>query len=382
MTDQPVLRRDSAHRMGAGVCAGLARRFEVDPLVVRLVFVLATIAANGLGLLLYLLLWVALPSDAGAPRRHRSGSTARTLVFIGLAVATIGLLMPEGRSTTVVLALLAALSFVMYAARHRHSVTPAPNPGTPPYASYQWQQPPNVVGGSASPYPAPYPSPYPSPYPARFGPPPSPQGFPPPPAQRPRTWLWVLVGVATSVVALSIVGATGVLVPVTAYWAASLAVIGFALVTVARPRRAVHGRPRGLVATGLAVSLVTVALMLPVTTSASASDSSKVVTTAADLATDTELATGTRTIDLGPLRLDGDTTVTLRQDAGRLVVRLPKNVNTEVSYEVGIGEVTSPQNGTARGVDMRGAETVLVKAGAPTLTLIVLLDMGQLEVRS
>jgi len=43
-----------------GVCGGLAEYFEVDPLLVRLLFVFLTFSLGG-GLLLYLLLWILAP---------------------------------------------------------------------------------------------------------------------------------------------------------------------------------------------------------------------------------------------------------------------------------------------------------------------------------
>ncbi len=43
-----------------GVCGGLAEYFEVDPLLVRLLFVFLTFSLGG-GLFLYLLLWILAP---------------------------------------------------------------------------------------------------------------------------------------------------------------------------------------------------------------------------------------------------------------------------------------------------------------------------------
>jgi signal transduction histidine kinase/phage shock protein PspC (stress-responsive transcriptional regulator) len=69
------LRRDPARRVVAGVAAGIAREFAIDPLVVRVAFVAAA-AAGGVGVGVYLLAWVLTPAegDAGAaPRRLRPG---------------------------------------------------------------------------------------------------------------------------------------------------------------------------------------------------------------------------------------------------------------------------------------------------------------------
>jgi phage shock protein C len=50
----------------AGICAGLANYFGLDPTVVRLVWLLLVVFA-GTGVLAYLILWVVLPLEpAGA----------------------------------------------------------------------------------------------------------------------------------------------------------------------------------------------------------------------------------------------------------------------------------------------------------------------------
>ena len=51
-------------RVVAGVCAGLAAYFGVDPTLVRLAFALVT-AFGGLGVLIYLCAWVVIPEEGG-----------------------------------------------------------------------------------------------------------------------------------------------------------------------------------------------------------------------------------------------------------------------------------------------------------------------------
>lgn len=57
------LYRDENNKVVAGVAAGMAHYFEVDPVLVRLIFV-ALAFANGLGVLAYLILWLVVPSEA------------------------------------------------------------------------------------------------------------------------------------------------------------------------------------------------------------------------------------------------------------------------------------------------------------------------------
>ena len=51
-------------RVVAGVCAGLAAYFRVDPTLVRLAFALVTVF-GGLGVLIYLCAWVVIPEEGG-----------------------------------------------------------------------------------------------------------------------------------------------------------------------------------------------------------------------------------------------------------------------------------------------------------------------------
>ncbi|MCW5891479.1 MAG: PspC domain-containing protein [bacterium] len=53
--------RSREHRRIAGVCAGLADEFGISVTLVRLAFVLGTLVGGGMGLILYAVLWVAMP---------------------------------------------------------------------------------------------------------------------------------------------------------------------------------------------------------------------------------------------------------------------------------------------------------------------------------
>jgi phage shock protein C len=62
---QPRLMRSRTEVIVAGVCGGLAEYFAIDPVIVRLIFVLVTLT-SGIGLLVYPILWLVMPK-AGAP---------------------------------------------------------------------------------------------------------------------------------------------------------------------------------------------------------------------------------------------------------------------------------------------------------------------------
>jgi phage shock protein C len=86
------LYRSSKNRIVAGVCGGIAEYLNVDPTLIRLGFVLLTIA-SGSGILLYLILAIIVPkAPAGAtyptppPLQVNAGAVILLLVGLGLVV--------------------------------------------------------------------------------------------------------------------------------------------------------------------------------------------------------------------------------------------------------------------------------------------------------
>ena len=70
---QPWLRPND-DRMLAGVCAGLAAQFGISVTLLRLAFVLGFVFSGGLFLLIYVILWVAMPAEPDAPERSLGDS--------------------------------------------------------------------------------------------------------------------------------------------------------------------------------------------------------------------------------------------------------------------------------------------------------------------
>jgi len=63
MEDQvKKLYRSRDNKLIAGVCGGLGKHLGIDPLLVRLFFVLL-IFANGIGIILYLVLLILVPKE-------------------------------------------------------------------------------------------------------------------------------------------------------------------------------------------------------------------------------------------------------------------------------------------------------------------------------
>jgi phage shock protein C len=60
--EQKKLSRSTKNKMIGGVCAGVADYFNVDPTIVRVIYVLL-IFLFGTGILLYLILWIIMPKQ-------------------------------------------------------------------------------------------------------------------------------------------------------------------------------------------------------------------------------------------------------------------------------------------------------------------------------
>ncbi len=63
MTTGHLLRRSRSDRLIAGVCGGLGRFFGLSAFWFRVAFLIALIPGGVPGLLLYLIMWVIIPSE-------------------------------------------------------------------------------------------------------------------------------------------------------------------------------------------------------------------------------------------------------------------------------------------------------------------------------
>jgi signal transduction histidine kinase len=85
------LRRDPENGMVAGVCEGIGKRLDIDPLLLRIVFG-ATTLASGLGIAAYLLAWWLLPVEgaeqaaAVSAAEQRGTRNKRAALEVGLGV--------------------------------------------------------------------------------------------------------------------------------------------------------------------------------------------------------------------------------------------------------------------------------------------------------
>ena len=59
---RPRMMRIHQGKKIAGVCGGIARHYDWDPTLVRIAF-LAAFVLHGIGLLAYIIAWIAMPSE-------------------------------------------------------------------------------------------------------------------------------------------------------------------------------------------------------------------------------------------------------------------------------------------------------------------------------
>ena len=83
---EPRLMRSESDRVIAGVCGGIAAYLGVDPVLVRLAFVLL-IPAGGVGVPLYLILMIIMPSESDVDLPH-AAAVEKNLENLGETVSS------------------------------------------------------------------------------------------------------------------------------------------------------------------------------------------------------------------------------------------------------------------------------------------------------
>jgi phage shock protein C len=91
MNSRRIYRSDS-QKIIAGVCGGIGEYFNIDPVLVRIGWVVITLL-GGAGILAYLIAWFIIPlgvnDEDSSPERRTKGC-----LFIVLAIILIGVLIP------------------------------------------------------------------------------------------------------------------------------------------------------------------------------------------------------------------------------------------------------------------------------------------------
>ncbi|WP_426246924.1 PspC domain-containing protein [Nocardioides sp. LHG3406-4] len=366
ITDLGRLRRSRTDRHVAGVSGGLARHLDIDPIIVRVAFVV-TAFFGGAGLFAYGALWLLVPEEGEdhAPVNLDEKARGVALIVIGV-LAAIALLGGTwgGNWFPWPLALVALLAWFMLNRRHerrmRHgTVQQGWVPAVPTAEPAQAQ-------AQASSYDASY-----SPPQYSYVPSPRPRD---PRKGGPILFWFTLALIALALGTLGIVQLSGVDVVDSAYPALAVGITGVMLAV-----GAFWGRAGGLILLGL---LITVPLV--VTTVISNIDDRTVVyspDTAAEVQARYWNDAGEMTVDLtdvaDPDELDGRSVV-IEGGAGRINVIVPPGVTVTAE-----GTVDGPGSVEVFGQETGGIDTTISgsrSAGAdqPTIDVDAKLGVGQI----
>ena len=403
-TERRTLRRSSTDKVIAGVAGGIGAYFGIDSVIVRIAFILLTFL-GGAGPFLYLIGWLALPTDdspsvvakalgGGSPNRFRN-LLAVGLIGLGLLI-TANLsgdlfdLFVDVWSIAPYLALIliaAGVALVLWPGPAggskptpaRPSVPSAPPPGTPPPSS-----------AFASPAPAP---------PAAVGPEwsataptgPPPAASPPPSSakrRRDRSWiglltvaaLFVYTGAAVMLDRLDVI-ATDVGV----FFALALVITGAGLLASAFVAPA-----RGLIWLGAAISaLLLLVVGVDVPRGSGVGEARVTVADIEELEDEYRHGIGQLVVDLRDLDPERtDHSVEMSLGIGELRVYVPDSISTTADIKVGVGSIEASGAGYAwyESTDGLGTRrTIAVPVEGETtgeLRLDIDVGIGEVDVRT
>ena len=328
MWETRPLRRD-ADRKVAGVAGAVARRYRIDPTLVRVAFVV--LALTGGGVLLYLAGWIALPADpTDRPRRDRRRGGPPIPVLVLTAIVGLVTVSPAGGrfQSLVGLALAAVLLYALHTSS-RASAAPASSDAAPSDAAPAASQPPAWDPLGAAPFAWDLPTPAPKPAPPR--------------SRHTPVTLAIALLVAGALGVLGLLGVAGV--SVTAVLASALAVVGLGLVV-----GAFRHRGRGLVVAGVPLVVLTVLSAgggLPPSASDGPGgppdgvrDVRAAPAAAALVARDYRSGLGDVDLDLRALTAGAPpVTTTVASGAGDVSVLLPRDAGVRLTCRSGVGTV-------------------------------------------
>jgi phage shock protein PspC (stress-responsive transcriptional regulator) len=361
--DLARIRRSRTDRRVAGIAGGLGRHLDIDPLIVRVAFVVLTFF-GGVGLLLYLALWLLLPEEGSDWATIKLDRRSRTAALLIVGFVALALLVSHGwwGDPAPFLFLVVLLAVVLVGAqltrRDRHDVPP---PGTTPYAG------PATEGVTAT-------MPVASAPPAYVVPE---QPRPVNPRKKGPVLFWFALGtMAVALGGLAVADLAGADVAPSAYPATVLGLsAAFLLIG------SFFGRAGGLILVGLLAALATTG-----TAFADHWDphsSTEVPVSAAAVRSDYTMDVGEIKLDLTDVSdlqaLDGRT-VHLTGNVGHLEVIVPPGVSVvSENHVTGIGGIN------AFGRNAGGVDTTLLAhhaggAGAPRLTIDTDLHVGGIDV--
>ena len=387
---RPVLTRSRSDRKLAGVAGGLGRYANVDPLVLRILFVVLAVF-GGSGLLLYLLGWVFIPDEGETEsegQRLFTGRSGRTVaevigivVLLVVGLAAVGALLDTGPGIGGLgVLLVVGVAFVLLLRNNQRPTSDHP----PGYAPVPVSEPGAYGQTAGTAYAATAPA---------YGPPPPPPAWQgtavppsPPPPPRPKS----ILGRVTVSVALIVVG---LMVGWNTVSAGSqddfraVAVLGTALAVVAGGLLvgAIAGRARWLILLGIVLSVATsIAAAADARFAGGVGQRTWTPTTVAAAEQEFRFGVGDARLDLTHLPAGRDVTVEVRLGVGELWVLAPPDATLVVDGEVGAGTLRLLDDPVREGTDLRASTSAepLDPSGSETMiTINAEVGLGELEVR-
>jgi phage shock protein PspC (stress-responsive transcriptional regulator) len=386
------LTRSTTDRKIAGVAGGLGRHLNVDPTILRVLFVVLCFF-GGAGFLLYGVAWLLVPEDGHAEGKISMSPNTRNGLLIATGVLAAVILVGNswhgfGFPWPVFLIGLAVLVYLLVRNDDRPLAPPAtggPDQAGPPAAYQPVYGPPTAEQAGVTTYAPESTGEQPPPTPPWLAPPQPAPAYQPPPRPRksgPRLFGPTLALVALALGVLGLYDVSGGQVADAAYPALALAVIGSMLVV-----GAFVGRSGGLIFLGIvaAIALAVTSLVGNVRDLNFQNGERLRVApaTAAGVRPFYDITSGRMVVDLSRVRdpqaLDGRT-IDLHARAGEVVVVLPNNVTSSVTAVVhGPGEVDLPDHSSG------GLHTSLSGTygnGAGTVSIDAATNVGHIEVRN
>lgn len=356
------LRRTTGDRKVAGVAGGLARHLDIDPLILRVGFVVLAFF-GGAGLILYAAGWALVPEEDRERAPVHLDERSRTVALVALGVIAVLALVGDSWGAYWFpwpLAIIGLIAFVWLSRsrdRAEQRVAPPGTPGT-------WATA-DAPAGPAQPAATPAPSPYVAPRPRD------------PRKRGPILFWFTLLLIAVSEGVLGIFNAAGAPVVDSAYAALALGVIATMLIV-----GSVMGRAGGLIPIGVIAFVILAAATAADQWDGETYEYSPPVS--ADLADNYTIGSGELILDLTDIRdlegLDGRT-IELQGDVGRIEVVVPRGVDVESDVEIdGLGgyEVFDREGGGF------SSHIVWTHDGggtdAPFLTLVADLSVGEISI--
>ncbi|MBD8868597.1 PspC domain-containing protein [Nocardioides donggukensis] len=379
MRDLTLLRRSRTDRRVAGVAGGLGRHLDIDPIILRVGFVVLAFF-GGAGLLLYAAGWLLLPEDGDEHGRLDLDPRTRSVALVGVGV--LGGLLVIGDAWAGPgwfpwpLLLIGLIAWLVLSNRdRRRERRAAAYPGTPgatasdPVASGPAASDPvgNAAAGGSAAAGGP---------PSGYLPPPAPPRWTRDPRKRgPKLFWFTMALAALAVGTLGIVDTAGASVADSAYPALVLAVVAVMLVV-----GAFYGRAGGLILVGLIALLVTVIATLD---RYDGREVDERPTSAAEVEAEYWNSAGEMRIDLRSVAdldaLDGRT-IDVGGTIGKVEVIVPDGLDVEVSAEVG-GPGSIRLFGDEReGIDVRDSARIDGGVGVPEVTIEAHISVGEIEV--